>query len=78
MSEEQEFYTASEARKVLGLTEATFFDRVKKGHIPKVIPPGKRQGLYPKRTIDALAQAMHIHPALSEVVQNAIGNLRPA
>ncbi len=25
-----------------------------------------------------IAQAMHIHPALSEVVQNAIGNLRPA
>ncbi len=60
MSQEQEFYTASEARKVLGLTEATFFDRVKKGHIPKVIPPGKRQGVYKKTTIDALAQAMHI------------------
>jgi mycothione reductase len=25
-----------------------------------------------------IAQAMHIHPALSEVVQNAFGNLRPA
>jgi dihydrolipoamide dehydrogenase len=25
-----------------------------------------------------IVQAMHIHPALSEVVQNAIGNLRPA
>jgi dihydrolipoamide dehydrogenase len=25
-----------------------------------------------------IAQAMHIHPALSEVVQNAAGNLRPA
>jgi hypothetical protein len=60
MSDTPEFYTASEARKVLGLTEATFFDRVKKGHIPKVVPPGKRQGLYPKKMIDALAQAMQI------------------
>ena len=25
-----------------------------------------------------IAQGMHIHPALSEVVQNAFGNLRPA
>lgn len=57
---EQEYYSASEARKVLGLTEATFFLRVKQGQIPKVIPPGKRQGVYPKRSIDALAQAMHI------------------
>jgi dihydrolipoamide dehydrogenase len=24
-----------------------------------------------------IAQGMHIHPALSEVVQNAFGNLRP-
>ena len=58
MSDEQEFYTAAEARKVLGLTEATFFWRVRQGHIPKVIPPGRRQAGYPKKTIDALAQAM--------------------
>ena len=60
MSDEQEFYTAAEARKVLGLTEATFFWRVRQGHIPKVIPPGRRQAGYPKKTIDALAQAMQI------------------
>lgn len=58
--QDQEFYTASEARAVLGLSEATFFNRVKAGQIPKVIPPGKRQGVYPKRSIDALAQAMRL------------------
>jgi dihydrolipoamide dehydrogenase len=26
----------------------------------------------------SIAQAMHIHPAMSEVVQNAFGNLTPA
>lgn len=60
MQEEQEFYTASEARKVLGLTEPTFFARVARGEIPKVIPPGRRQGVYPKSIIDALAQAMQL------------------
>ncbi len=29
-------------------------------------------------TFEPIAQAMHIHPALSEVVQNAFGNLQPA
>jgi len=29
-------------------------------------------------TFASVAQGMHIHPALSEVVQNAFGNLRPA
>ncbi len=60
MSEQQEFYTAGEAQKALGMNEATFFWRVKAGHIPKVILPGKRQGVYPKKTIDALAQAMQL------------------
>jgi mycothione reductase len=30
------------------------------------------------RTYTPIARGMHIHPALSEVVQNAFGNLRPA
>jgi hypothetical protein len=60
MSEEQEFYSASEARKILGLTEATFFNRVKAGQILKVVQPGKRQGVYPKTYINALAQAMQL------------------
>jgi mycothione reductase len=29
-------------------------------------------------TFEPISQAMHIHPALSEVVQNAFGSLRPA
>ncbi len=29
-------------------------------------------------TFEPIVQAMHIHPALSEVVQNAFGNLQPA
>jgi dihydrolipoamide dehydrogenase len=29
-------------------------------------------------TFEPIAQGMHIHPALSEVVQNAFGNLKPA
>lgn len=29
-------------------------------------------------TFESIVQAMHIHPALSEVVQNAFGNLQPA
>lgn len=30
------------------------------------------------RTYEPIARGMHIHPALSEVVQNAFGNLKPA
>src|SRR5947207_6162181 len=74
MSEEQEFYTAAEARKVLGLTEATFFYRVNQGQIPRTIPRGRRLGVYSKKIIDALAEAQdllyaqHEHIAFSRSV----------
>ena len=54
----EQYYTASEARKVLGLSEFTFQYWVRAGKIKKVILPGKKQGSYPKRDIDALALAL--------------------
>jgi hypothetical protein len=53
-----QYYTAAEARKVLGLSEFTFQYWVRAGKIKKVILPGKRQGSYPRRDIDALALAL--------------------
>lgn len=54
------YYTAREARAVLGLNEHTFQTWVKGGKIKRVILPGKRQGSYPKRDIDALALAQRM------------------
>ncbi|GCF07288.1 helix-turn-helix transcriptional regulator [Dictyobacter arantiisoli] len=55
----QQYYTASEAQKKLGFSRAAFFRKVKQGIIRKVVPPGMKQGVYPKRDIDALALSMH-------------------
>ena len=46
------YYTASEARKLLGLTEHSFQYWVKVGKINKTILPPKRQGSYLKSEID--------------------------
>jgi len=54
----EQYYTAAEARHVLGLTEHSFQAWVRAGKITKVILPGRRQGAYPKRDIDALALAI--------------------
>src|SRR2546423_1549141 len=53
----EEFYTASEAIQKLGMARATFFREVDAGNIPKIVPPGRRQGVYPKEFIDALTSA---------------------
>jgi hypothetical protein len=54
-----QFYSASEAQSRLGLSKAMFHRKVKQGLIPKVTAPGMKQGVYPKRDIDALAQSMN-------------------
>jgi len=52
------YYTAKEAQEKLGLSKAMFFRKVNQGLIPKMVPPGMKQGLYPKRDIDALVLSM--------------------
>ena len=49
------FYTAAQAQRRLGLARSTFFYLVKKGTIRKVVFPGMKQGLYPRSEIDELA-----------------------
>src|SRR6266568_2451497 len=50
------YYTAAEARQVLGVSEHSFQYWVKSGKINKSVLPGKKQGAYLKREIDRKAQ----------------------
>jgi predicted DNA-binding transcriptional regulator AlpA len=56
----ENYYTASEAQAKLGLSRAMFFRKVSLGLIPRVVQPGMKRGMYPKRDIDALAYSMHL------------------
>lgn len=48
------YYTASEARKELGLDEEAFQYWVRKERIKKVILPGRSQGVYSKREVNEM------------------------
>lgn len=63
-----DYYTASEAMKKLGLSKTMFHRKVNAGQIPRVTPPGYKQGVYPKRDIDALALAMNMVFELKEKI----------
>ncbi|HEU5382938.1 MAG TPA: helix-turn-helix domain-containing protein [Ktedonobacteraceae bacterium] len=52
------YYTAKEAQARLGLSKSTFHKWVRQGLIPKVILPGMKQGVYPRRDIEALVLSM--------------------
>ncbi len=50
------YYTAAEARTILDLTDDKFQYWVRVGRIEKVRFPGRKQYLYPKRSVDKLAR----------------------
>jgi hypothetical protein len=52
------YYTAKEAQQRLGVDENSFYYMIRTGKIKKVVPPGKKQGVYPKSQIDKLAREM--------------------
>lgn len=60
MGQRNQYYTAAEAQSKLGLTKAKFHKMVRQGLIPKVVLPGMKQGVYPKRDIDALSLSMSL------------------
>ena len=49
------YYTAKEAIKKLGIPRSTFYDLVQAGEIPKINLPLRKQALYHKQRIDELA-----------------------
>lgn len=51
----EKYYTAGQARSVLGINEHTFQNWVKAGRVKRTVLPGRRQGLYLKRDIDRIA-----------------------
>jgi predicted DNA-binding transcriptional regulator AlpA len=51
------FYTASDVMKKLGLQSSTFYEYVKTGRIKKVVPPGRKEGYYPKAEVDKFIRA---------------------
>jgi hypothetical protein len=61
------FYNGKEAAQRLGLPVGTFYHQVKTGRIEKVIPPGSKEGYYPKKVIDKLAQARELFVLLNSI-----------
>lgn len=51
----EQYYTAAQARAVLGLNEDAFQNWIKAGRIKRTKLPGRGQGLYLKRDIDRMA-----------------------
>jgi hypothetical protein len=60
----KDYYTASEVKEKLGITDGMLYNYVRYGHLERVIPPGRKQGVYPKRGVDNLANKLHAFLAI--------------
>lgn len=59
-----DFYTAARTKEILGITDGMLYNYVNNGTLERIIPPGKKQGVYRKNEVDQLArelQAFIIH-----------------
>ena len=54
------FYTAAEVMKRLSIANSTLYHYVGIGKIRRVIPPGKKEGYYPKADIDKMIKAKEL------------------
>lgn len=51
------YYTAAQAYRKLGIARSTFYDLIKRGELPEgIIVPLRKQALYPKKEIDKLVE----------------------
>lgn len=55
MKTNSNYYTATQAKQVLGVTHGMLYQYVRNGHLHPVTPPGKKQGVYPRKEVDKLA-----------------------
>jgi hypothetical protein len=58
LKEVDNYYTVAQARKVLGVNNDTLYSYVENGALKRVIPPGKKQGLYRRTEVDQLAREL--------------------
>lgn len=52
------YYTAKEAIDKLGISEGMLYTHVRTGRLKRHVPPGRTQGFYLKKQVDALAQGL--------------------
>ncbi len=54
----KDHYTAAQVKEKLGITQGTLYNYVRNGTLNPVVPPGKRQGVYPRNEVDQLAHEL--------------------
>lgn len=68
----KDYYTASEVKKKLGITDGMLYNYVRYGHLTRIRPPGRSQGVYKKEEVDKLALEMRVFLGSKETTKNLV------
>ena len=66
----EEFYTAAQTKEVLGITDGMLYNYVDNKALERVIPPGKKQGIYRRSQVDQLARELKMFPATKKKISS--------
>ncbi len=59
LKEGKEYYTAAQVKNMLGITDGMLYNYVDNGALERIVPPGKKQGVYRRDEVDQLARELH-------------------
>jgi hypothetical protein len=60
-SNKQKFYTLEQAKSILGVSTDVLYNYVKNGALERIIPPGKKQGVYKPSQVERLARELQTY-----------------
>ncbi|MBA2284223.1 MAG: hypothetical protein H0W02_01940 [Ktedonobacteraceae bacterium] len=66
-----EYYTPQEALKLLGMTYSGLQNQVNTGNLHPIIPPGRKQRVYPKKEVDTLKAELEAWSLSRQIARKA-------
>lgn len=73
----KDYYTAAQVKEKLGITQGTLYNYVRNGTLTPVVPPGKRQGVYPRSEVDQLAHELRAFMATRQKSASVFARATP-
>ena len=56
----KEYYTAAQTKQILGITDGMLYNYVDSGTLERILPPGKKQGVYRRSQVEELAREIKL------------------
>ncbi len=66
----KDYLTAGEIKKMLGITDGMLYNFIDNGALDRVIPPGRKQGVYRRSQVEQLARELQLFVATRKTIRS--------